>query len=210
MDFINEQDRLRALAQLAKQCLETFFEVAAVLGAGQQRAKVQGVHHALRQQVRHLAINDALGQALGDGGLADTRLTHQQRVVLTPASEDLRNALDLLLPPYQRVDPPGAGQFVQVAGISIQRIARGSGLATLLILHFLVAFGMRTMPWHLGNAVGNVVDHVDTGHALLLEQEHGLAFLFAEDRHQHIGTGHFTFAGALHVEHGTLQHTLEA
>jgi len=66
------------------------------------------------------------------------------------------------------------------------------------------------MARHLGNAVGNVVDHVDTGHALLFEQEHGLAFLFAEDRHQHVGTGYFTFAGALHVEHGTLQHTLEA
>ncbi|MCY1173017.1 hypothetical protein D9M73_131660 [compost metagenome] len=58
--------------------------------------------------------------------------------------------------------------------------------------------------------MGDVVDHVDAGHALLLEQEHGLAFLFAEDRHQHVGAGHFALARALHVEHGTLQHALEA
>lgn len=57
--------------------------------------------------------------------------------------------------------------------------------------------------------MGDVVDDVDTRHALLLEQEHRLAFLFAEDRHQHVGAGHFALAGALHVEHGTLQHALE-
>ena len=58
--------------------------------------------------------------------------------------------------------------------------------------------------------MGNVIDHIDAGHALLLEQEHRLAFLFAEDRHQHIGTGNLALAGALDMKHGTLQHTLEA
>gem|GEM_PF-4225838 len=61
-----------------------------------------------------------------------------------------------------------------------------------------------------GNAVGDVVDHIDPRHTLLLEQEHGLAFLFAEDRHQHVGSGDFSLARTLYVEHGTLQHTLEA
>lgn len=58
--------------------------------------------------------------------------------------------------------------------------------------------------------MGDVVDHVDACHALLLEQKHGLAFLLAEDRHQHVGAGDFALAGALHMEHGTLQHALEA
>ncbi|MNN47256.1 hypothetical protein D3C81_1616690 [compost metagenome] len=122
----------------------------------------------------------------------------------------MRHALHFLLAAYQRVDTAGTGQLVQVAGIGIQRVARRGGIAALFVLHFLVAFGMRTMARHLGDAMGDVVDHVDAGHALLLEQEHGLAFLFAEDRHQHVGAGDFTLAGALHVEHGTLQYTLEA
>ena len=46
----------------------------------------------------------------------------------------------------------------------------------------------------LGDAVGDVVDHVDAGDVLLLEQEHGLAFLFAEQRHQHVGAGDLSLA----------------
>ena len=58
--------------------------------------------------------------------------------------------------------------------------------------------------------MGDVVDHIDAGHALLLEQEHGLTFLLAEDRDQDISAGHFTLAGALHMEDSTLQNALEA
>ena len=210
VDLVDEQDRLRALAQLAEQRLEALLEVAAVLGTGQQRAEIEGVDHALRQQVGHLSVDDALGQAFGDGGLAHAGLADQQRVVLAPAGEDLRHALDLLLAPDQRVDAPGPGQFIQVAGIGVQRVAGRRRFAALLVLHVLLAFVVRTVARHLADAVGDVVDNVDARHALLLEQEHCLAFLFAEDRHQHIGAGHFALAGALHVEHGTLQHTLEA
>ncbi|MNP21209.1 hypothetical protein D3C76_1138190 [compost metagenome] len=124
VDLIDEQDRLRAFAQLAEQRLETLLEVATVLGAGQQRTQVEGVHHALGQQVRHLTVDDTLGQAFGNGSFAHPGLTHQQRVVLAPTRQNLRDALDLLLAPDQRVDAPGAGQLVQVAGVSIQRVAR--------------------------------------------------------------------------------------
>ncbi|MNC74948.1 hypothetical protein D3C75_1263960 [compost metagenome] len=37
-----------------------------------------------------------------------------------------------------------------------------------------------------------------------------LGLLFAEDRHQHVGTAHFAPAGGLHVEYRTLQYALEA
>ena len=73
----------------------------------------------------------------------------------------------------------------------------------------MIAVAVLAMPGHLGDAVGNKVDHIDARHALLLEQEYGLAFLFAEDGYQHIGAGDFTLAGALHVEHGTLQNPLK-
>ncbi|MNM88183.1 hypothetical protein D3C81_1003860 [compost metagenome] len=69
---------------------------------------------------------------------------------------------------------------------------------------------MLGMAWHLGNAVSDVIDHIYTGDALLLEQEHRLAFLFAENRHQHVRASHLTLAGALHMEHRALQNALEA
>ncbi len=58
--------------------------------------------------------------------------------------------------------------------------------------------------------MSDVVDDIDTCNALLLEQEHCLAFLFAEDCDKHVGTRHFAFTGTLHMEYGTLQDTLEA
>ncbi|MNE68270.1 hypothetical protein D3C80_1639230 [compost metagenome] len=80
----------------------------------------------------------------------------------------------------------------------------GSGFPALLVLHLLVVIVLLAMPRHLGDAMGDVVDDVDAGHALLLQQEYGLAFLLAEDRHQYIGTGDFALTGTLHVEHRTL------
>ena len=55
-------------------------------------------------------------------------------------------------------------------------------LTALVVLHILFTFRVIAMPRHFGNAVGNKVDHVDPSNALLLEQKHGLAFLFAENR----------------------------
>ena len=57
--------------------------------------------------------------------------------------------------------------------------------------------------------MGDIVDHVDAGNALLLEQEHCLALLLAEDRYQYVGTGHFTLARTLHMKYRALQHPLE-
>ena len=47
------------------------------------------------QRLRHVAGDDALGQALDDGRLADARLADQGRVVLGAAREDLDHPLDL-------------------------------------------------------------------------------------------------------------------
>ncbi len=55
----------------------------------------------------------------------------------------------------------------------------------------------------------DVVDDVDTRHILLLQEVHRLAFLFAEYRHQYVGTGHFFAARRLHVENRALQHALK-
>ncbi|MNJ69704.1 hypothetical protein D3C77_660870 [compost metagenome] len=77
MDLIDEENGLRPLAQLVQQRLEALFEITTVFGTGQQGAQVKGIDHALRQQIRHLSVDNSLGQAFGDGGLADTGLTDQ-------------------------------------------------------------------------------------------------------------------------------------
>ena len=209
VDLVDEQDGVRPLAQLVEQRLEALFEIAPVLGAGQQRAQIQRIDDTFRQQVGHLAIDDTLGQAFGDCRLADARLAHQQGIVLATPRQDLRNALNLGFAPHQWIDASLARQLVEVGGIGIQRMAGAGGFAALLVLHVLV-FRMIGVAGHAGNAMGDVVDHIDARHGLLLEQEYRLAFLLAEDSNQHVGPGHLALAGALHVEDGTLQDTLEA
>src|SRR5690606_9214710 len=117
MDFVDEQDRLGTFLQRLEQRLEALLEVPAVLGTGQQCAEIQRVHHSLGQYVGYLAIHDTLGQTFGNGCLADTGLTHQQRVVLAPAHQDLRHPLDLVGAPYQRVDAAETRLLVEVGGI---------------------------------------------------------------------------------------------
>jgi hypothetical protein len=45
-----------------------------------------------------------LGQAFGDGGLADAGIADEQRVVLAAAAQDLDRALDLGIAADQRID----------------------------------------------------------------------------------------------------------
>jgi hypothetical protein len=71
-------------------------------------------------------------------------------------------------------------------------------------------FAARTSPRRLGHAVGDVVDDVEARDVLLVEQVHRMALLLAEDRDQHVGDADFLLAARLHVEHGPLQHALEA
>ncbi|MPM23802.1 hypothetical protein SDC9_70276 [bioreactor metagenome] len=59
--------------------------------------------------------------------------------------------------------------------------------------------------------MGNVVHHVQARHALLMQVVDGVRIFFAEDGHQHVGTGDFLLAIArgLHVHDGALDHPLE-
>jgi hypothetical protein len=57
--------------------LDAFLEVTAIAGSGQQAAHVQREDRRPGQHLRHLAVDDLAGEAFGDGGLADTRITDQ-------------------------------------------------------------------------------------------------------------------------------------
>ena len=62
------------------------------------------------------------------------------------------------------------------------------------------------------DAVRDEVDHVQPGHALLVQVVDSVRVLFPEDRDQHVGAGDFllSVAGGLHMHDGALDHALEA
>ena len=102
--------------------LEPLFELAAELGAGDQRAHVERDQLAVLQALGHVARDDPLRQALDDRRLAHARLADQHRVVLGPAAEDLDDAADLGVAADHRVHLALAGQLDQVAAVALQRL----------------------------------------------------------------------------------------
>ena len=83
VQLVDEQDDLAGrVGDLLEHGLQALLELAAVLGAGHQRAQVQRDDALVLEPLGHVAAHDALGQALDDGGLADARLADQHRVVL--------------------------------------------------------------------------------------------------------------------------------
>ncbi len=87
--------------------LQPLFKLAAVHGAGHQRAHVQHHYPFTQQRVRRFAIDDTLGQPFYNGCFADTRLADQRRVIFGPAGQDLDDPLDFHLAPDHRIEFAG-------------------------------------------------------------------------------------------------------
>src|SRR4029453_17311559 len=126
---VDEEDGILALLDCRHERLEARLEVAAVLRAGEQRAEVEGEDLRVAQVVRHLAVTDALREALRQRRLPDAALTHEDRVVLAPPREHVHRALELGLAPDQRIELPRSRQLREVRGERLERV--GGDLALL-------------------------------------------------------------------------------
>ena len=104
VQLVDEDDDVRVVGQLLHDRLEALFELTAVLRAGDDQRDVEREDALVRQEVRHVAVDDLLGQPFDDGGLADARLADQHGVVLGAAAEHLLDALELVLAADQRVE----------------------------------------------------------------------------------------------------------
>ena len=87
-------------------------------------APCPGPAGACPEAVRHFAVDDALGQALDDGGLADAGFADQHRVVLGPPLQDLDGPADLVVATDHRVELAFLGALGHVDGVLVQRLAR--------------------------------------------------------------------------------------
>ena len=170
VELVDEQDDLAAgRLHLVHDGLQALLELAAELGARHERAHVEGQHAAVAEDVRHVLGDEALGEALGDGGLADAGLAEQGGVVLGAAGEGLDDALHDLPAPDDGVEATGAGQGREVDAVALQgpvavlrprvrdalRAAHGlEGLVHLLRVDAVD-------PQHLGRLAGALLDDGD-------------------------------------------------
>ena len=123
VDLVDEDDDVAAGADLLGDLLQALLEVTAVAAAGDERAEVERVELLVLQRLGNIALDDGLGEALDDGGLADAGLTDQHGVVLGATREDLHDPLDLLLAPDHRVELVVARSLREVAAELVEDLA---------------------------------------------------------------------------------------
>ena len=115
MQLIDEDDGVLILHQLLHDGLQALFELAAVLGAGDDEGKIERQNALVGQEGGHVAFGDALRQAFHDGGLADAGLADQHRIILGAAAEDLHHALQFVIAADQRIERVVHGGLGEVA-----------------------------------------------------------------------------------------------
>ena len=111
-----------AARHLLEHGLQPLLELAAILGAGEQRAEIERQQPPVLQGLRHVAVDDALGQPLDDGGLADAGLADQHRVVLGAARQHLDGAPDLLVAADHRIELALARFLGEIARVFLERV----------------------------------------------------------------------------------------
>ena len=120
------------LAHLVQDRLEALLEIAAILGAGQQRAHIKRINGAVLKNVRHFTIDNLLGQAFSDRSFPDTRFTHEQWIILAAATEDLDGALDFMRAANQWINLSLTRALIQIDREYVQRtLFCSGGLVTL-------------------------------------------------------------------------------
>ena len=170
VELVDEHDDVRVLGQLLHDRLQALFELAAILRARHDQRDIKGENALVGEEVRHVAVDDLLRQPFDDGRLSDARLANEDRVVLRPAAEDLLHALELVIPPDERVEQVLHRGFGQVAAeFGEQRRLFDPGERRLLVQQLDDVLADRVEP-----------------HPLLHEDGGGDAALFAKDPQEQV------------------------
>ena len=151
-------------------------EVAAILGARQQRAHIQRINARAFEDFRHILLHDAPRQAFGNRRLADASLAHQQWIILAAPAQRLDHALKFGFASDQRVDL--AGQSLR---IEVQRIAFQHAVIAGLLFGFIIALRWRSAAnLAFGDAMHDVIHHVQATDAAFREEMHCMRILLTE------------------------------
>ena len=191
--LVDEKDDLPIRGgDLVEHGLQPLLEFAAIFRAGNERAHVERQQRLVLEAFGHVAIDDADGQALGDGGLADAGLADQHRIVLGAAGQDLDGAADFLVAADDRVELAFAHIGGQVARIFLERVIGVFGRS---------AIGGAALADFLDGGIEPL-----RGHADRTEDLAGIGIFFHHQRQQQPLDGDETVAGLLRCAFGGVEH----
>ena len=211
VDLVDEEHRALHSLDFIDNGLQPFLKVTAIASAGEKRAHIEGKDLGIRENLWHFTIDDALGQPFSNGGFAHAGITHIKRIVLGAAGENLDRAFDFVLASDQRVDVAVFGLLVEMHAIGCEGLLAlfDDGFTILALFVRAVHGAVVIMARHFGNAMGNVVDRVEAGHLLLLQEVDRMALTLREYSDQHVPPGDFLASGGLHMDRRALQNALE-
>ena len=159
-------------------------------------------------------------ESLGQRGLADPCLAHENRIVLAPAQQHVHRALEFFLAADQRIDFSVRRALGQVDRVSIECLRRRQlalaffvaafGFVSLVIDRVLVRFLAVLVVFRarLRNPVRDIIDRIEARNALLLQKENRRRFGFMKHRDQHVAARDFLPPRRLHVQRRPLQRPL--
>jgi hypothetical protein len=208
VELVDEQDRLGLLGERGHQGLEALLEVAPEARAREERAAVEAEDLRALQDLGDVLLEEPLGQALDESGLAHPGLAHEHRVVLPAAAEDLERALELGPASDQGVELALPRRLREVDRVGGERVARGTA--------GLVAFarggrglGHALRRRHLGHAVRDEVQDVEAGHPLHGQELRRVRFRLLEERGQDVADVRLLAARGLDVHDRGREHAPE-
>ena len=123
VQFVDEDDvEPFGAGDFLEHRLEALLELAAELGASNEGAKVERHELLVLETLGHVAAHDALGEPLGDGGLAHAGFANEHGVVLGATGQHLDDATDFLVATNDRIELALAGAFGEIARELLQRL----------------------------------------------------------------------------------------
>ena len=126
MDFVNEEDDLALGAHdFVEHGFEAFLEFAAKLRPRDERPEIEADKAFVLEAVGHVAGNDAAGQSLDDGGLADAGLANKHGIVLRAARQHLNASTDFGVAADDRVELILLRQLREVAPVFFEGLVSG-------------------------------------------------------------------------------------
>ena len=121
MQFVNEKNNLAFSGDdLFEHGLEPVFEFTSKFRARYQRPHINRNNSFILQAGGDITCDYPLRKPFDDCGLAHSRLTDQNRIVLRPAIEDLHTPPDFLVPADDRIELFLPGHLQKVNAVPLK------------------------------------------------------------------------------------------
>ena len=104
MNFVYEKKHVAPLLYAVESGFESFFEVASVSRAGNERGKVERKHDFAPQRVGNVACHYSLSKSVYNRAFAHARLAYEHGIVFRPATKHLNDSFGFLAPPDDGIE----------------------------------------------------------------------------------------------------------